>query len=73
VRRALSAAVVLSRTADVGLGAFFVAACVASAREWVASNAAGAPNPYTHEPIREEDSPGNHVVRDMSDRRSDRK
>jgi hypothetical protein len=36
---------------------------VAAARALVASRMAGAVNPYTREPVREEDSPGNYVVR----------
>jgi hypothetical protein len=37
---------------------------VASARALLASRTVGVVNPYTREPVREEDSPGNYVVRD---------
>jgi hypothetical protein len=41
---------------------------VAAARAWAASAAAGHLNPYTDDPIREEDSPGNYVVREREGR-----
>jgi hypothetical protein len=41
---------------------------VADARRWAAQAAAGHVNPYTDEPIREEDSPGNYVIRERAGR-----
>jgi len=41
---------------------------VADARAWAAQTAAGHLNPFTDEPIREEDSPGNYLIREREGR-----